>query len=77
MKKLIAILIVFLISGCAFGSVSIKPDGTKEATSASLFLDMKSIQGDFVNQTFKVKGSENSLDLQTLLTILQAAAAAQ
>ena len=76
MKKLLAILTVLILSGCAASNVAITlPDGTKkEASSMSLFLDMKSIKGDFQKETFQVQGSTNSLDLQTILNILQAAA---
>ena len=78
MKKLLGVMACFILFGCAAGQVSITmPDGTKkEASSMSLFLDMKAIQGDFQKETFKVQGSTNSLDLQAILTILQAAATA-
>lgn len=79
MKKFAVLILALMLSGCAFGSVAITmPDGTKkEASSASLFLDMKSVKGDFQKETFAVQGSTNSLDLQTILNILSAAAAAQ
>lgn len=79
MKRLFAIAILLILTGCAAGNVSITlPDGTKkEASSMSFWLDMKSVKGDFQKETFQVQGSTNSLDLQTILNILQAAAAVQ
>ena len=78
MKKLLAILAALILSGCAASNVAITlPDGTKkEANSMAIWTDFKSVKGDFLKETFDVKGMEGNLDLQTLLTILQAASAA-
>lgn len=79
MKKFLAIATLFLLVGCAASNIKITySDGTtKEASASALFTNLNAVKGDFMKETFSVKGAEGALDLQTLLQILSAAAAAQ
>lgn len=75
MKRLLILAMALLLSGCAVASIKIThPDGTqKEATISSFCKDFDKMAGDFQAETFRVAGSSVSLDLETIIKILQAA----
>jgi len=73
MKQTIAVLAILVLCGCAVASIKItEADGkVKEASTVSFFKDIAGGNVDLLKETFAVKGS--TVDLKTLLEILQAA----
>lgn len=72
MKKLILLILIVALSGCASLHVNRENNGDCDVTYSSLFKDFKNISGNICGGEVKVEESTSKLDAKTALEILDA-----